>query len=64
MSGNGESRDCSRMLNRLAGIWRTDTWVKPYFSRYKKAMLVSLGLGVLTLLFATLLIFVSGFLIS
>ena len=64
MSGNGESRDCSRMLNRLAGIWRTDTWVKPYFSRYKKAMLVSLALGVLTLLFATLLIFVSGFLIS
>ena len=52
------------MLNRLAGIWRADTWVKPYFSRYKKAMLVSLGLGVLTLLFATLLIFVSGFLIS
>ena len=64
MSGNGESRDCSRMLNRLVGIWRADTWVKPYFSRYKKAMLVSLGLGVLTLLFATLLIFVSGFLIS
>ena len=52
------------MLNRLMGIWRTDTWVKPYFSRYKKTMLVSLGLGVLTLLFATLLIFVSGFLIS
>ena len=52
------------MLNRLAGIWRADTWVKPYFSRYKKAMLVSLGLGVLTLLFATLLIFASGFLIS
>ena len=64
MSGNGESRDCSRMLNRLVGIWRADTWVKPYFSRYKKAMLVSLALGVLTLLFATLLIFVSGFLIS
>ena len=52
------------MLNRLAGIWRADTWVKPYFSRYKKAMLVSLGLGVLTLLFATLLIFAAGFLIS
>lgn len=64
MSGNGESRDRSRMFSRLAGIWRADTWVKPYFSRYKKAMLVSLGLGVLTLLFATLLIFVSGFLIS
>lgn len=52
------------MLNRLAGIWRADTWVKPYFSRYKKAMLVSLGLGVLTLLFATLLMLMSGFLIS
>lgn len=57
---------CARnhMLNRLAGIWRADTWVKPYFSRYKKAMLVSLGLGVLTLLFATLLMLMSGFLIS
>ncbi len=57
---------CARnhMLNRLMGIWRTDTWVKPYFSRYKKAMLVSLGLGVLTLLFATLLMLMSGFLIS
>ena len=64
MSRNGESRDRSRMLSRLADIWRTDTWVKPYFSRYKKAMLVSLGLGVLTLLFATLLMLMSGFLIS
>ena len=68
MNGNGESRDRSRdrsrMLSRLAGIWRADTWVKPYFSRYKKAMLVSLGLGVLTLLFATLLMLMSGFLIS
>lgn len=64
MSRNGESRDRSRMLSRLADIWRADTWVKPYFSRYKKAMLVSLGLGVLTLLFATLLMLMSGFLIS
>ena len=57
---------CARnhMLNRLVGIWRTDMWVKPYFSRYKKTMFVSLGLGVLMLLFATLLMLMSGFLIS
>ncbi len=59
-----ESRARNYMLNRLTGIWRADTWVKPYFSRYKKTMLVSLGLGVLTLLFATLLMLMSGFLIS
>ena len=52
------------ILQRLAKTWRVDAWVKPYFSRYKKAMLISLGLGVLTLLFAVMLMLVSGFLIS
>ena len=49
---------------QLAGIWALDTWVKPFFSRYKKTLVASLGLGVLTLLFAVMLMFVSGFLIS
>lgn len=52
------------MLKQLAGIWALDTWVKPFFSRYKKTLVASLGLGVLTLLFAVMLMFVSGFLIS
>lgn len=52
------------MLKRLADIWALDTWVKPFFSRYKKALVASLGLGVLTLFFAVMLMFVSGFLIS
>ena len=53
-----------RMLGRLVGAWRFDAWVRPYFGRYKKVMLVSLGLGIMTLLCAVLLMFMSGFLIS
>lgn len=52
------------MIGCLKGVWDKDSWVKPYFGRYGKTLAASLGLGVLTLVFAVLLMFTSGFLIS
>lgn len=44
--------------------WKQDTWVKPYFARYKKTLFLALFLGVLTLGFASALMFTSGWLIG
>lgn len=52
------------MVGWLRRIWAQDSWVRPYFGRYGKTLAASLGLGVLTLVFAVLLMFTSGFLIS
>ncbi|MDO4503028.1 MAG: thiol reductant ABC exporter subunit CydC [Coriobacteriia bacterium] len=52
------------IVSRLRAIWSGDAWVRPYFGRYGKTLAASLALGVLTLVFATMLMFVSGFLIS
>lgn len=42
---------------------RRDTWVRPYFSRYKRQLWLAIGLGVATYLFAALLMFFAGYLI-
>lgn len=50
--------------NRLAQIVATDTWIKPYLTRYKKIAVLVLVVGVLASLFAAGLMFVAGYLIS
>lgn len=42
----------------------TDRWVKPFFKRYRSALILALMLGVLTFIFASALMFSSGYLIS
>lgn len=41
-----------------------DQWVKPFFKRYKKSLILALFLGFLTFFAASSLMFNSGFLIS
>lgn len=41
-----------------------DTWVRPYFRKYRKVLLSALSLGVAAFLFSALLMFTSGYLIS
>ena len=48
----------------LRAAFANDTWVRPFLHRYKRVLAASLALGVATLLFATGLMFVSGYLIS
>ena len=48
----------------LRAAFTNDTWVRPFLRRYKRVLAASLALGVATLLFATGLMFVSGYLIS
>lgn len=52
------------LFAQLATLWRNDTWVKPYFGHYRRTLFVSVGLGLLTLVFAIALMFTSGYLIS
>lgn len=44
--------------------WKNDTWVKPYLGRYKKTLLLALTLGCATIIFASALMFTSGWLIG
>ena len=44
--------------------WKNDTWVRPYLTRYKKALFLALFLGVLTIGFASALMFTAGWLIG
>lgn len=44
--------------------WKQDTWVKPYLKHYKKALFLALFLGVLTIGFASALMFTAGWLIG
>lgn len=45
-------------------LWRRDTWIKPFFKQYRRALLLALALGVATFVFAAALMFTSGYLIS
>ena len=51
-------------VKRWMQAFRADTWVRPFLKQYKKALLVSLGLGVAAMVFAAALMFTSGYLIS
>ncbi|MDO4183122.1 MAG: thiol reductant ABC exporter subunit CydC [Coriobacteriia bacterium] len=53
-----------RSAGGLTAVWKNDTWVRPYFGRYRKVLLLSLALGLLTLVCAVALMFMSGYLIS
>ena len=54
----------SQVLHRWQRAWGEDGWLRPYLGRYRKALLASLGLGILTMIFAVGLMFTSGYLIS
>lgn len=41
-----------------------DTWIKPFFKQYRKALALALALGIATFVFAAALMFTSGYLIS
>ena len=48
----------------LRATFANDTWVRPFLRRYKRVLAASIALGVATLIFATGLMFASGYLIS
>ncbi|WP_291291879.1 thiol reductant ABC exporter subunit CydC [Enterococcus sp.] len=53
-------------MNKI-GLWRslkTDTWVKPFLSKYKRALVAALFLGFMTFFCGGALMFNSGYLIS
>ena len=52
------------VLARWQRAWVQDSWVRPFLARYRRALLASLALGLLTMVFAAGLMFTSGFLIS
>ncbi len=43
---------------------RRDTWIKPFFKQYRRALALALVLGIATFAFAAALMFTSGYLIS
>lgn len=45
-------------------VWKDDTWVRPFFGRYRKVLVLALFLGLMTFIFASALMFTSGYLIS
>ena len=49
---------------RREPLRRRDTWIKPFFKQYRRALLLALALGVATFVFAAALMFTSGYLIS
>ena len=49
---------------RWRQAWGTDTWARAFLGRYRKALVLSVVLGVLTMVFAVGLMFTSGYLIS
>ena len=48
----------------LRDALENDSWVKPYFHKYRRELATALGFGLLVYLFASLLMFTSGYLIS
>lgn len=55
---------CESTVRRWRRVWGSDGWVRPYFKRYRAVLVLSLGLGVLTMVCASGLMATSGFLIS
>lgn len=54
----------SDAFRRLRAIWRDDAWIKPFFVRYRKVLILTLALGLAAFLFAGALMFTSGYMIS
>ncbi len=60
---NGRSKPVNK-VRRWGSLLRTDTWVLPFFSRYKRVLGLSLLLGVAAAACSSALMFASGYLIS
>ncbi|MBE6464313.1 MAG: thiol reductant ABC exporter subunit CydC [Eggerthellaceae bacterium] len=58
------TRPFSSTIESVRQTLARDRWVKPYFKLYRKALIVSLLLGILAMVFASALMFTSGYLIS
>lgn len=58
------TRSFSSTIQSIRQTLAHDEWVKPYFKLYRKALVVSLALGILAMVFASALMFTSGYLIS
>ena len=63
-AGRAAMGDDPATLRGLARVLRRDRWVMPYFGRYRRALALALGLGVLAAVLACLLMFVSGWVIG
>lgn len=50
--------------SRKKSLLRRDRWVKPFFRRYAKVLALALFLGLATFVFASALMFTSGYLVS
>ena len=49
---------------RAANVWRNDTWVRPFFKRYWRVLVLAIFLGLVAAAFAGTLMFTSGYMIS
>ena len=58
------AKDTATKMPKRTFSWKDDTWVKPYFGRYKKTLFLALFLGVITIGFASALMFTAGWLIG
>ena len=58
------AKDTATKMPKSTFSWKDDTWVKPYFGRYKKTLFLALFLGVITIGFASALMFTAGWLIG
>ena len=47
------------MMKQLKRIFREDSWVRPFLKQYRNVLILSLTLGVLTMVFAAALMFVA-----
>lgn len=54
----------SSSLQSLLRLFKEDTWVKPFFSQYRKTLIAALFLGFVTFAFSVLLMFTAGYLVS
>ncbi len=58
------SASSSAPPSRLWRTWRSDTWVRPYFTRYGGVMVLAILLGLVSFIFSGALMFTSGYMIS
>ncbi len=64
MRNDASMRDVATTAAPQSGEQTKDTWVRPYFNRYRKHLGQALALGVLTFVCAAMLMFCAGYLIS
>ncbi|MDO4290557.1 MAG: thiol reductant ABC exporter subunit CydC [Eggerthellaceae bacterium] len=51
-------------MSGFRGVWKNDTWVRPFFARYGGVLALAVALGLLAFVFAGALMFTSGYMIS